>query len=130
MCHVAWSLARSNNGMHPTRNSAALITKGSGGRVMPGVMRFSLVEMKNLHRILLGFSLLLMVASWATCHYGVAHEISKIPAETRAGMEDFDWIGFEWIWRGTIILFVAIVLNSVALMMWLRERRRIASRTF
>ena len=27
----------SNNGMHPTRNSAALIIKGSSGRVMPGV---------------------------------------------------------------------------------------------
>jgi len=26
--------------MHPTRNSAALIIKGSSGRVMPGVMRF------------------------------------------------------------------------------------------
>jgi hypothetical protein len=83
--------------------------------------------MKNLHGILLGFSLLLMVASWATCHYGVAHEISKISAETRAGMEDFDWIGVEWIWRGTIILFVAIVLDFVALMMWFARRRRIAS---
>ena len=81
--------------------------------------------MKNIHRILLGFSLLLMLASWATCHYGVQHEISKIPAETRAGMEDFDWIGVEWIWRGTIILFVAVVMDCVALMMWLRARRRI-----
>jgi hypothetical protein len=27
-----------NNGMHPTRNSAALKLKGSSGRVMPGVM--------------------------------------------------------------------------------------------
>ena len=26
-----------NNGMHPTRNSAALIIEGSSGRVMPGV---------------------------------------------------------------------------------------------
>ena len=26
-----------NNGMHPTRNSAALIIIGSSGRVMPGV---------------------------------------------------------------------------------------------
>jgi len=26
-----------NNGMHPTRNSAALIITGSSGRVMPGV---------------------------------------------------------------------------------------------
>jgi hypothetical protein len=27
-----------NNGMHPTRNSAALKLNLSGGRVMPGVM--------------------------------------------------------------------------------------------
>ena len=31
--------AAPNNGMHPTRNSAALIIKGSSGRVMPGVRR-------------------------------------------------------------------------------------------
>ncbi len=30
-------LAAPNNGMHPTGNSAALIFKGSSGRVMPGV---------------------------------------------------------------------------------------------
>jgi hypothetical protein len=33
---------RHNNGMHPTRNSAAPIIKGSGGRVMPDVRRFNL----------------------------------------------------------------------------------------
>jgi hypothetical protein len=70
-----------------------------------------------------------MVASWATCHYGVAQEISKIPAETRAGIEDFDWIGVEWIWRGMIILFVAVVLDCVALMVWLLGRRRIVNQT-
>ena len=33
--------AAHNNGMHPTRDTAALIiSKGLGGRVMPGVMRF------------------------------------------------------------------------------------------
>jgi hypothetical protein len=85
--------------------------------------------MKNLHRILFAVSLLLIVASWATCHYGVEHEIGKIPPETRAGMSDFDWIGREWIGRGMIILFVAVVLDCVALMMWLRGRRRIANQT-
>src|SRR5687767_3559089 len=95
----------------------------------PSLCASLLVEMKNLHRILLAFSLLLMVASWATCHYGVAHEISKIPADTREGMEDFDWIGVEWIWRGTIILFVAIVLDLVALTMWFARRRRIVNQS-
>jgi len=86
-----------------------------------------LVDVKNLHRVLFGLSLLLIVASWATCHYGVEHELSKIPAETRARMTDFDWIGVEWIWRGTIMLFVALILDFVALLMWLARRRRIAS---
>ena len=83
----------------------------------------------NLHRVLFGLSLLLMVASWATCHYGVEHEISKIPLEMRLGMSDLDWIGVEWIWRGMIILVVAVVLDCVALMMWLGARRRIANQT-
>lgn len=44
-------------------------------------------------------------------------------------MSDFDWIGVEWIRRGMVILFVAIALDCVALMMWLRARRRIANPT-
>jgi hypothetical protein len=54
------------------------------------------VEMKNLHRIFFGVSLLLIVDSWATCHNEVEHEIGQIPRETRAGMSDFDWIGVQW----------------------------------
>jgi hypothetical protein len=35
--------ARHNNGMHPTADTTALVyIKGSGRRVMPGVMRFTL----------------------------------------------------------------------------------------
>lgn len=34
----------SNNGMHPTRNSAALILYGSGGRVMPGVRWLAILK--------------------------------------------------------------------------------------
>jgi hypothetical protein len=33
------AMAKSNNGMHPTRNSAAFIINIAGGQVMPGVMR-------------------------------------------------------------------------------------------
>ena len=36
-----------NSGMHPTRNSAALIITGSSGRVMPGVMSPLRVESKK-----------------------------------------------------------------------------------
>ena len=41
--YIAWpfimpfAAVMSNNGMHPTRNSAALILNGNSGRVMPGV---------------------------------------------------------------------------------------------
>jgi hypothetical protein len=83
----------------------------------------------NLHRVLFALSFLLMLASFATCHYGVQHEISKIPPETRARMSDFDWIGVEWIERGMIVLFVAIILACVALTMWLRGRRRVDGQT-
>jgi hypothetical protein len=41
-------------------------------------------------------------------------------------MEDFDWIGVEWIWRGMVVLFVALVLDGVALMMWIRDSRNAA----
>lgn len=33
--------AASNNGLHPTRNSVAVIHNLAGGRVMPGVGRFT-----------------------------------------------------------------------------------------
>jgi hypothetical protein len=84
-------------------------------------MLLSFGEMRNLHRILFGFSVL-HDCIVAIRHFGVAHEISKIPAETRAEMEDFDWIGVEWIWRGMFILFVAIALDFVALIMWSARR--------
>jgi len=38
--HLVYESARANNGMHPTRNSAAFILNLAGGRVMPSVMRW------------------------------------------------------------------------------------------
>jgi hypothetical protein len=35
--HLVYESAQHNNGMHPSRNSAALKLKGNSGRVMPGV---------------------------------------------------------------------------------------------
>jgi hypothetical protein len=42
--------AASNNGMHLTRISAALISNGSGGRLMPGVMRHETLRYRNAFR--------------------------------------------------------------------------------
>ena len=58
--------------------------------------------MSRAVKSLLLVSLLLLAASFATCRFGVRHEINKIPPETRARMADFDWIGAEWIMRGTV----------------------------
>ena len=86
--------------------------------------------MRNLQRVLFGLSLLLMVGSWATCHFGVGHEISKIPAERRAQMTDFDWIGAEWIMRGMIIFLAGLLAAIVALLLWVIRKRRMAQQSF
>jgi hypothetical protein len=81
--------------------------------------------MRNLQRVLVVLSLLLMVTSWTTCHFGVEHEINKIPAEHRAQMTDFDWIGAEWIMRGMLIFLASMIAASAALYLWIIRRRRI-----
>ena len=55
-----------------------------------------------------------LVASLATCHFGVQHEINKIPPEIRAQMSDFDWIGIKWIVWGAAFLIMAIGLALAA----------------
>lgn len=84
--------------------------------------------MRNLQRGLFVLSLLLMAASWATCHFGVEHEISKIPAGHRARMADFDWVGAEWIMRGTVIFLTGSLAAVIALLLWVMRRRRPARR--
>lgn len=55
-----------------------------------------------------------MVASWAICYFGVEHEISKVPPERRSLMTDFDWIGAEWVMRGTIIFLAGVLVAIIA----------------
>ncbi|HMV49355.1 MAG TPA: hypothetical protein PLD20_00030 [Blastocatellia bacterium] len=81
--------------------------------------------MKVSAKRLVWISALFLVASLATCHFGVQHEINKIPPEIRAQMSDFDWIGSKWIFRGMGILAVAIIFAATALVLWLIQRRRI-----
>lgn len=78
--------------------------------------------MKKSIKILLFISVLLTVSAFATCYFGVESEISKIPAERRAVMSDFDWIGVNWIAFGTIILLSAALSASFAIIIWFRNR--------
>jgi hypothetical protein len=71
--------------------------------------------MKSLAKILAALSLLLSIVSLATCHFGVQYEIDKIPPEIRARMSDTDWIGIEWIFRGMLIFFGAVISSVIAL---------------
>ncbi len=80
--------------------------------------------MKKLFRFLATLSLLLIAASFATCIFGVQHEINKIPPERRAAMSDFDWIGIEWIFLGMAIQAVAVLLAATAVVLWFLQRRR------
>ena len=79
----------------------------------------------------LGWSLLiarviLAGAGFVVGRVGVQHEITKIPAETRAQMSDFDWIGVQWIAWFTIMALVGAVmsLSGVVILAWLRLGRR------
>jgi hypothetical protein len=82
--------------------------------------------MRKLYRVLFGLSLLLVIASWATCHFGVEHEIGKIPAEQRALMADFDWIGAEWIGLGVTIFLAGALAAILALILRMIRKRRMA----
>lgn len=80
--------------------------------------------MKRPFRFLVTLSLVLTAASFATCIFGVEHEINKIPPERRAAMSDFDWIGIEWIFLCMAIQAVAVLLAATAFVLWFLQRRR------
>jgi hypothetical protein len=98
--------------------------------VNSSVRRLLFVEMSNFLRTLGGLSLLLTIASWATCHFGVKHEINKIPAEQRARITDFDWVGAEWITMGMIIFLVGILCALITFVLWVIRRRRQMQQSF
>lgn len=80
--------------------------------------------MKIALRLLLLISLLLSVASWATCRFGVQHEINKIPPEVRSRMTDTDWVGVEWIGRGMLMQGIALGLLVMAGAGWIMRHKR------
>ena len=82
------------------------------------------MTLKLAAKILVCCSGFLVVASFAISYFGVEHEINKIPAERRAGMSDFDWIGVEWIMLSMAIQAVAVFLAATAFVLWFLQRRR------
>ena len=74
--------------------------------------------MKKFIRILLISFLFLTVASFATCYFGVEHEINKIPVEVRLKMSDFDWIAVEWITLGMFIQTIALICLILAISLY------------
>jgi hypothetical protein len=80
--------------------------------------------MKNAVRNLLSSSLALALAGTAVCHFGVRYSISQIPAEQRARMADFDWVGTERIAVGSLALIDGILLALTAIFLIFMQRHR------
>jgi TRAP-type C4-dicarboxylate transport system permease small subunit len=79
--------------------------------------------MKKTVRAFISVSLLLFVASFATCYFGVNYSLNQIPPDVRKQMTDTDWIGSEWVGRGLLLMLCAIVLALVAIGIWLIQRK-------
>ena len=78
--------------------------------------------MKKAIRIFLCSSLLLFVASFATCYFGVGYAIrQQYPNGVPPG-QDTDWIGVEWIGRSLVLMLVAVAAIIIALCIWLLQR--------
>jgi len=85
--------------------------------------------MKNTVRILLSSSLALALAGTAVCHFGVRYSVSQIPAEQRARMADFDWVGTEWIAVGSLAWIVGILLAVTAVFLLMMQHHRKSSQS-
>ena len=75
-------------------------------------------------RILFGVSLLLLVASFASCYFGVDYAISQRFPEGVPPGEDTDFLGLGWVVRGMILMLVAIVTGVVAVVLHSAKRNR------
>ncbi len=83
--------------------------------------------MRIVIRSSLFIAALLFMASWATCHFGVEYEISKLPPDHPAHTGDNDWIGVEWIMRAMLIQLAALFFSLMALAAWLVRRKRLGA---
>jgi TRAP-type C4-dicarboxylate transport system permease small subunit len=73
-------------------------------------------------RILFGASLLLLVASFATCYFGVDYAVRQRFPEGVPPGQDTDFLGLGWVVRGMVLMLVAVVAGLAALV--LRSVRR------
>ncbi|HEV2765694.1 MAG TPA: hypothetical protein VGV38_22105 [Pyrinomonadaceae bacterium] len=67
---------------------------------------------------------LLFVASTATCYYGEKHAIRQQFPGGVPPWADTDWIGIEWMIRGTYLLLLSLAAASAALVLWLARQWR------
>lgn len=80
--------------------------------------------MRNAIRILFGASLLLLVASLATCYFGVEYAVrQQFPEGVPLG-QDTDFLGLGWVVRGMMLMLVAIAAGITALLLWSGQRGR------
>ena len=66
----------------------------------------------------------MILASMATCYFGVRYAINQIPPEVRAGMSDTDWVGSEWIGRGMYLFLLGVLIGLIPLIGWLLKKLR------
>lgn len=82
--------------------------------------------MKRFGWLLILVGLMAIMAGIIVAKVGVESAISEIPQEQREQMDDFDWIGVEWIARGILFWLWAIgalVVGAVALVFRPRLRK-------
>ena len=75
-------------------------------------------------RVLFGASLFLIMASLATCYFGVDYAVRQQFPEGVPPGQDTDFLGLGWVVRGMILMLVAIVAGLVALVLRSAQQNR------
>ena len=63
----------------------------------------------RLSRTLSIAAVCLLVSAFLVSLFGVRYEISQLPIEQRNQMDDFDWIGMQWIFRGMVLATLGLL---------------------
>jgi len=63
----------------------------------------------RLSRALSIAAVCLLVTAVLASLLGVRYEISQLPIEQRNQMDDFDWIGMQWIFRGMVLAALGLL---------------------
>ncbi len=79
-------------------------------------------------RNLLVTSVLLFVASWASCTFGVSYDVSQLPPGEYPYCEHCPYqIGDRWVYLGGGLLAVAISISIAAAMVWIKDEEEESS---